>query len=113
MEIIEKILNNNIYTFVCETWKTSKAWGHKVTMLRNNTTYNNQKITYYNRTWESYRYRTCITKCIEATIEKEFKFAIKTHKENTNKKRLSQTEKDEIKNNSCIIRELKELRELV
>lgn len=111
MEIIKKVINNNTYTFVCETWETSRAWGHKVAMFRNDIEYTTQKITYYNRTWKSYEYQTCIFKCIEAMIEEETSYMINTYKETTNRKRLSQIEKDEITNNSDIIRELKELKE--
>lgn len=111
MEIIKRTINNNNYTFICETWETSRAWGHKVTLFRNDSEYTTQKITYYNRTWESYRYQTCIFKCIEAIIDEEFTYLIDTYKENTNRQRLSQKEKDEIKNNSFIIRELKDLKD--
>lgn len=111
MEIIKRTINNNNYTFVCETWETSRAWGHKVTLFRNDAEYTTQKVTYYNRTWESYKYQTCIFKCIETIIDEEFKYLIDTYKENTNRQRLSQTEKDEIKRNSVIIRELKDLKD--
>ena len=111
MEIIKKTINNNRYTFICETWETSRAWGHKVTVFRNDTEYTTQKITYYNRTWESYQYQTCIFKCIEAIIEEETQYLIDTYKEVNNRKRVSQKEKDKLINDSIIIRELKELKE--
>ena len=110
MEIIKRELNNNNYTFVCETWETSKAWGHRVTMFRNNTEYTTQKIRYYNRTWESYRYRTCVFKCIDTIIEEESEHFIQLYKNDFNRKRLTQKEKNLIINNNALIEELKELR---
>lgn len=110
MEIIKRTINNNNYTFVCETWETSRARGHKVAMFRNDAEYTTQKIRYYNRTWESYKYRTCISKCINAMIEEESKHMINTYKEIHNRKRLSQKEKDSIINTSELIKELNELK---
>ena len=111
MEIIKRTINNNNYTFICETWETSRTWGHKVTLFRNDVEYTTQKITYYNRTWESYKYKTCIFKCIETIIDEEFQYLIDTYKEVNNRKRLSQKEKDKIKDDSFIIRELKDLKD--
>lgn len=110
MEIIKKTINNNKYTFVCETWETSRAWGHKVTMFRNDSEYTTQKVTYYNRTWESYLYQSCILKCVNTVIEEESKHFIQLYKNDFNRKRLTQNEKDLIINNNALIEELKELK---
>lgn len=110
MEIIKRELNNNTYTFVCETWETSRAWGHRVTMFRNNTEYTTQKITYYNRTWERFTYQSCIHKCINHVIDKEEIEIINDYKTTHNIQRLAQAKKDEITNDSKIIKELKELK---
>lgn len=110
MEIIKKIINNNTYTFVCETWTTARAWEHKVTLFRNNTEYTTQKITYYNRTWECYEYQSCMLKCVNSIIDEEKEFIFNEYKRANNKKRLTQEQKDELTNNSKIIQELKELK---
>ena len=116
MEIIKKTINNNNYTFVCETWETSRAWGHKVTLFRNDTEYTTQKITYYNRTWESYRYQTCMLKCIDEVIAEEVKNAIEEVRELYNIKRISKDEKESIiaeLEKRPYYKELKELRKLI
>ena len=110
MEIIKRELNDNIYTFVCETWETSRAWGHRVTMFRNNTEYTTQKVTYQNRTWECYRYQTCIYKCINQVISEESACLINGYKKEHNKQRMTQQQKDNIINDSKIIQELRELK---
>ena len=110
MEIIKRTINNNTYTFVCETWETSRAWGHRVSMFLNNYEYTTQKITYYNRTWESYKYRTCIYKCINQVIEDESEHLLNGYKKEQNKQRLNKQQKADILNNSKIIQELKELK---
>lgn len=110
MEIIKRTINDNIYTFVCETWETSRTWGHKVTMFRNNIEYTTQRITYQNRTWESYPFKSCILKCINYVIDEEEIDIINDYKETNNIQRLTQDKKDEITNNSKVIKELKELK---
>lgn len=110
MEIIKKIINNNTYTFVCETWTTARAWGHSVTMFRNNIEYTFRQIRYYNRTWESYEYQSCMLKCVNSIIDEEKEFIFNEYKQKHNKKRLTQEQKDELTNNSKIIQELKELK---
>lgn len=110
MEIIKRELNDNTYTFICETWETSRAWGHRVTMFRNNIEYTTQKITYQNRTWECYRYQTCILKCVNTIIDEESEHFIQLYKNDFNRKRLTQKEKELIINNNALIEELKELK---
>ena len=110
MEIIKKELNNNTYTFVCETWETSRAWGHRVTMFRNNTEYTTQKITYYNRTWESFTYQTCIYKCINQVIDEENIYILDEYKRTHDKKRLTQQQKDDILKDCKLLQELKQLK---
>lgn len=116
MEIIKKVINNNTYTFICETWETSRAWGHKVVMFRNDAEYTTQKIRYYNRTWESYRYGTCILKCIDEVMEEEEKSTIEEIKELYDIKRLSKAKKESILKEletRPYYKELMELRRLV
>lgn len=110
MEIIKRELNDNIYTFVCETWETSRAWGHRVSMFLNNYEYTTQKITYYNRTWERFTYQSCVHKCINQVIAEESECLINGYKKEHNKKRMTQQQKADIINNSKIIQELRELK---
>ena len=110
MEIIKRELNDNTYTFICETWETSRAWGHRVTMFRNNIEYTTQKITYQNRTWECYRYQTCIFACINQVIEEETQYRLDEYKRTHDKKRLTQQQKDDILKDCKLLQELKQLK---
>lgn len=110
MEIIKREIKYKTYTFVCETWETSKEWGHEVTMFRNNTEYTTQTITYQNRTWESYKYQTCIYKCINQVIAEEVRNRLAEYKRTHNKKRLTQQQREDIINDCMIIQELRELK---
>ena len=59
---IIKLENGNEYEFINESWETSNAWGHKTVVFKNGNPYNiaENKIRYYNRTWECYRYQSCM-----------------------------------------------------
>lgn len=110
VEIIKRELNGNIYTFICETWETSKAWGHRVTMFLNNYEHTTQKIIYQNRTWEKFKYQSCIHKCINQIIAEDSTLLIEGYKKEHHKQRITQQQKDDIINNSKIIQELRELK---
>ena len=100
MEILNYEIKGNKYQFCCETWETSRAWGHKVHLLRNGYELVEEKVRYYNRTWECYRYQTCMFACIRTLInELETKIILK-YKEENNVNRLTKVKREEILNNT-------------
>lgn len=109
MKILYNEVNGNKYTFVCEYWETSRAWGHKVTMFKNLYEWNNHKIRYYNRTWECYPYQSCILGVIRKTIQEEQEKAINNYKYANNVKRLTKEQKEEIYKGVEKIAELEQL----
>ena len=111
MQILKNEIGKNTYTFVCETWETSRAWGHRVTMFRNDYEYTTNKVRYYNRTWEMYRYQTCICGAISKVIEEEKQLIVSRYKNANNVGRLSQAKKEELYKESEILAELEELYE--
>lgn len=75
--IYNKEINGVKFTLVCESWQTKTAWGHKVSLYRNESFFvGSAKIRYYNRTWEKYQYQSVIKSVIYNAIE-EIKAAAK------------------------------------
>ena len=68
MEIRVKKINDNVYNFVNEYWENTRAWGHKTTLLKNGVELESNTCRYYNRTWESYTYETCMS-CVVEKLE--------------------------------------------
>lgn len=113
MEIKKYTRGKNTYEFVCEYWETSYAWGHKVTMFKNDCELQTNKVRYYNRTWECWTYQTAITGAIYDEIEKRKKRLIDDYKYNNGIKRLKQEIKDSIVNADESIKELRELKTFI
>lgn len=109
MEIKKYNVGKTQYTFVCETWETSSAWGHKVTMFRNDYEETSVKIRYYNRTWECFRYQTCILKAIETTAKEYKDIAVRNYKYSNNVSRLKQEIKEKLWQENEILQELEDL----
>ena len=60
---------NSDWCFVNETWRNSYSWGHKSTLLYKGNPISEAKVRYYNRTWEKYKYQSCMLKCLQELIE--------------------------------------------
>ena len=110
MEIKKYVRGENTYEFVCEYWETSRAWGHRVVMLKNGVELAENKVRYYNRTWEMWTFQSAISGAIYKRIEELEEKLIEIYKYDNNVKRLSAAKKEEIINNDSRIKELKELK---
>ena len=81
MEVkMKKCKSGNTYKFVNEYWETSRAWGHKTTIIRNMYDYEPHKVRYYNRTWESYTYQTCMSGARAEILHNEVEKFISNYK---------------------------------
>lgn len=58
-----RLFNFDNYTFVCEYWETSQAWGHKCTLMHG-VECSSAKVRYYNRTWEAYTYQSVMQQAL-------------------------------------------------
>ena len=96
MEILSKKVNKVSYQINCRTFETRYNWGHKVQLIVNNRIVSENKIVYYNRTWESFQYQSCITGAINLYYNDLFNNYITQYKEENDKKRLTQTEKEQL-----------------
>ena len=75
--IYNKEINGVKFTLICESWKNRTSWGHKVSLYKNDVFVGSEKVRYYNRTWETYQYRTAI-QCVIGNVIYELKELAKT-----------------------------------
>lgn len=114
MEKITKIVNNNTYEFINEYWETHNAWGHKTNLLKNGKEIATNKVRYYNRTWESYEYQTCMRGCLDKLINEREAILRDMFLKQCGITRLGKHYKtmfEELKNNDETIMELNKLLE--
>lgn len=70
MELIKIAVDDNEYTFVNETESTRSGFCHKSTLFNQyGSAIGNNRVNYYNRTWESYRYQTVMRGVVSGLIE--------------------------------------------
>ena len=115
---IKKIIckNGREYNIVNEYWGTSRAWGHKSTLIAPWGEVESHKVRYYNRTWESYTYQTCMGGLIDTILEDNLKSYITQYKEKNDITRLTSLQKDMIKaewQEKEYIQELMEIKERI
>lgn len=112
MTIKEYKINNNNYTFVCESWETSRAWGHRVTLLKNNYEITRAKMTYVNRTWENYQYQSCMLNAIGIVMDELEEELKAEYKKQNNITRITKKHKDPLENYISSNEKMQELIEL-
>ena len=115
---IKKIIckSGNEYNIVNEYWETSNSWGHKSTLIALWGEVESHKVRYYNRTWESYTYESCMSGLIETILEDNLKSYITQVKEIRGITRLSKKIRAELEqewNNREYIQDLKEIKERI
>ena len=96
---IKKIIckSGREYNIVNEYWETSRAWGHKSTLIAPWGEVESHKVRYYNRTWERYTYESCMSGLINTILEDNLKSYITQYKEKNGITRLTSLQKDMIK----------------
>lgn len=96
---IKKIIckNGREYNIVNEYWETSRAWGHKSTLIAPWGEVESRKVKYINRTWERYTYESCMSGLIDTILEDNLKSYITQYKEKNGITRLTSLQKDMIK----------------
>ena len=84
------------YNIVNEYWETSRAWGHKSTLVAPWGEVESRKVTYQNRTWERYTYESCMSGLINTILEDNLKSYITEYKEKNGIIRLLADKKAEV-----------------
>ena len=115
---IKKIIckSGREYNIVNEYWETSRAWGHKSTLVAPWGEVESRKVRYYNRTWESYTYQTCMSSLLDTILENNLKSYIAQIKEVRGITRLLKGTREEIENDwnkKEYIQDLKEIQERI
>ena len=115
---IKKIIckSGREYNIVNEYWETSRAWGHKSTLVAPWGEVESHKVRYYNRTWESYTYQTCMGGLLDTILENNLKSYITQYKENNDISRLLADKKAEVIKEweqKEYIKDLKEIQERI
>lgn len=111
-----KCKSGNEYNIVNEYWETSNSWGHKSTLIAPWGEVGSKKVRYYNRTWESYTYQTCMLGLLDTILENNLKFYITQIKEVRGITRLLKGTREEIENDwnkREYIQDLKEIQERI
>lgn len=60
-----KLFKHEDYTFVCNYWETSRAWGHEVHLIKGLHEVSKARVRYYNRTWEKYTFQSAMFEAVE------------------------------------------------
>lgn len=67
-----RIIQINDRTFMeCESYETRNSWGHKARIIKNETVIVENKIRYFNRTWEAKQYDTIASVLIDKAGKKK------------------------------------------
>ncbi len=90
-----KKFNNNEYTMLSEGYENSRSWGHISKLYMNGMYMGKRKVRYYNRTWESYRFRSCMQLLIEGMLEDRIEMHIADYKEQNGIKRLTKSRRED------------------
>lgn len=86
--------SGRVYNIVNEYWETSRAWGHKSTLVAPWGEVESRKVTYINRTWERYTYESCMSGLLSSILENDLKDYITRYKEKNGITRLTSLQKD-------------------
>ena len=116
MEIKKKIINDNVWQLVNESWSTSNAWGHRTHVIRNGYDYGEYKVRYINRTWEMYAFQSCMLGAVNTIYEEEEKRFIENWKYRNNVDRFKKGQKQsviELFEQEDIAKELKILKDAI
>lgn len=84
------------YSIVCEYWETSRAWGHRAILMYCDNEMLEYKCRYYNRTWEMYRYQSCMSGLINTYRENSLAGYLDTYKYKNNIDRFHKGEKEKV-----------------
>ncbi|MBR1698499.1 MAG: hypothetical protein IJ714_01775 [Bacteroidales bacterium] len=97
MERIKKIeLNGITFEVFGQYYETRNSWGHYGYLLQDGHEIARDKIRYYNRTWEAYRFQSAGRGAVYNWLKQLQAAALERYREATGRVRLSQSLKDGI-----------------
>ena len=86
----------NKIELVNESWSTSRNWGHKTNVIINGYDYGTYKVTYCNRTWESYTFQSCMTGAIAKVMRYNITRYLENYKYTNNITRFKKGQREEL-----------------
>ena len=111
MELVEKTIDGVKFTFVNDAGSNRSGFYHDTTLLQNGRDIGHNRSQCYNRTWESYKYQSCMKTTVHDTIKRVLLEEFESYKKINGVSRLSQKIKDEIEAADTTIQTLKKLYE--
>lgn len=114
MDIVKKKINGNEYMFINHFRGNRSGFVHETELFKNDRFIGENKIQYYNRTWECYAYQSVMKGCVSMLMEEIFENFKTAWKNDHNIKRLTEAKRkammEDFENNPPIDHaELKEL----
>lgn len=88
-ETVKQKTNKHKILFLNRYWETRDSWGHETELIIDgmNKAYN--KVRYYNRTWECYRFQSCMLGCVQGCLESIYEREKYFYKQEHDIKRLT------------------------
>jgi len=102
-------INGHEYLIHSRTVNSRTGFAHVSTLVRDGNEIETKRVNYYNRTWESYQYRTSMRLVVEAAMKRELDSLIDHYKRESGLRRLSAAKKEELSNSTTLMLDLKEL----
>lgn len=94
MSITKKVINNNEYEFVNRSRSNRSGFVHETSLYLNNRLIAENKIQYYNRTWECYQYQSVMKGVLRTLLDEEFEWFKRSYKKVHNIKRLTKAKEE-------------------
>lgn len=66
--------------FLCRGWDTSRAWGHECFVIDGALEVARERVRYYNRTWEAYRFQSVMLGALYNYRDKELERFLRNEK---------------------------------
>lgn len=93
MMTINRQIEGRNFTFFCESWSNSRAWGHRAVLMQGGRELQDQKCRYYNRTWESWQYQSICEAVVYSEIQRLKDEALDRFRRQTGRQRIRKEEK--------------------
>ena len=94
MSITKKVINNNEYEFVNRSRSNRSGFVHETALYLNSVLIGENKIQYYNRTWECYQYQSVMKGIVRILMDEEFEIFKADYKQRNNIKRLTKAKEE-------------------
>ena len=96
-------VDDNKFEFKCLYYEVTNSnqaslWGHEVELRHNEELVSNAKISYYNRTWETFEFQSCMLEALRNYMAIVANNIYSTYKDTNNTNRISTNQKTELLN---------------